>query len=74
LAIVLRLLQESGATPAVAKYHFTQPGVTALGHYVSWLGLSTMEEKVDAVQALKFPENFQELATASLSVRKLRKW
>jgi hypothetical protein len=61
LEIVLRLFQQSGATLALSKCHFAQPGVKALGHFVSRLGLSTMEEKVEAVQALKFPETLQEL-------------
>jgi hypothetical protein len=61
LSTVLRILCKSGATLSLAKCFFAQPGLRALGHFVSRLGLSTVEQKVEAVRALAFPTNLQEL-------------
>ena len=61
LSIVLNLLRKSGVTLQLGKCHFAQQGLRALGHWVSRLGLSTVEDKVEAIRALKFPENLVEL-------------
>ena len=60
---VLELLERSGVTLALSKCHFAYPSITALGHHVSRLGVSTMEEKVDAVRKMSFPRNLRELET-----------
>ena len=60
---VLDLLEKSGVTLSLSKCHFAYPSITALGHHVSRLGLSTMEEKVEAVRKMLFPRNLRELET-----------
>ena len=60
---VLELLEKSGVTLSLSKCHFAYPSITALGHHVSRLGLSTMEEKVDAVRKMAFPKNLRQLET-----------
>ncbi|KAK7992138.1 hypothetical protein PG988_000932 [Apiospora saccharicola] len=47
--------------PELDKCHFAQPGLKALGHHVSRLGLSTLDEKVEAISKLAMPRNLQEL-------------
>jgi hypothetical protein len=51
LDAVLSLLDASGVTLQLSKCHFAQPLVQALGHNVSRLGLSTLEDKVAAVRS-----------------------
>ena len=58
---VLSLLQKSGVTLALKKCHFAYPSIKALGHHVSRLGLSTLEEKTKAIRELQFPRNLREL-------------
>ena len=60
---VLELLENSGVTLSLSKCHFAYPSITALGHYVSRLGLSTMEEKVEAVRRMFFLTSLRELET-----------
>ena len=58
---VLTLLEDSGVTLALNKCHFAYPSIQALGHHVSRLGLSTMEEKVSAIRRMAFPANLRDL-------------
>jgi len=58
---VLSLLESSGITLSLAKCHWAQPSIKALGHRVSRLGLSTMEEKVVAIRHLEYPTNLADL-------------
>ena len=46
---ILQLLEDSGVTLSIAKCHFDYPSIKALGHHVSWLGFSTIEEKTEAI-------------------------
>ena len=61
LAIALNVLKSSGVTLQLSKCRFAQPGIKALGHWVDRLGLSTMDEKVEKVRTIKFPESLQQL-------------
>ncbi|KID93902.1 Ribonuclease H-like protein, partial [Metarhizium majus ARSEF 297] len=61
LDLALAILNRSGCTLSLRKCHFAQPGLQALGHYVSRLGLSTTEEKTAAILALAMPTNLKEL-------------
>jgi hypothetical protein len=61
LSTVLSLLYKSGITLNLRKCYFAQSGLQALGHYVSRLGLSIVEEKVEAIRALKFLITLAEL-------------
>ena len=61
LSTVLTLLMDSGVTLSLAKCHFAQPGLKALGHWVDRLGLSTVDEKVEAIKCMKFPDTLSEL-------------
>ena len=63
LDTALGLLKESGVTLSLPKCHFAQPSISALGHHVSRLGLSTLEDKVEAVRNWTFPETLQQLET-----------
>lgn len=60
----LGLLASSGITLSLAKCFFAFPSVQALGHHVSRLGLGTVQEKTDAIRALKFPETLNLLEIA----------
>ena len=64
LGFVLHLLESSGITLSISKCFFAYPSVQALGHRVSRLGLSTLEEKIQAVKSLLFPATLQELEHA----------
>src|SRR5204862_6470338 len=55
LKICLGLLTAPGCTMSLAKCHFAQPGLEALGHHVSRLGLATTEQKTEAIRALQVP-------------------
>ena len=57
LGVVLRLLNASGVTLNLSKCDFAQPSVRLLGHTVSRLGLSTPDERAEAIRALAFPTN-----------------
>jgi hypothetical protein len=61
LSTVLDLLLKSGVTLSLAKCHFAQPGLKALGHWVDRLGLSTVHEKVEAIRQMAFPTTLQQL-------------
>src|SRR5438034_303188 len=52
---ILQLLEDSGVTLSIAKCYFGYPSIKALGHHVSQLGLSTIEEKTKAIQNLDYP-------------------
>jgi hypothetical protein len=60
---VLRILRESGVTLNLSKCVFAQPSLKALGHYINRLGLSTTDDKVEAIKNLKFPTTLRELET-----------
>ncbi|CZT02527.1 uncharacterized protein RCO7_06258 [Rhynchosporium graminicola] len=64
LDTALALLEKSGVTLSLSKCFFAQPSIQALGHYVSRLGLSTLQEKVEAIRTWEFPSNLSELETA----------
>jgi hypothetical protein len=64
LAIILRLLAESGLTLALAKCHFAYPDIKLLGHYVGRLGLSTLRDKTEAIRTMSLPKNLRQLETA----------
>src|SRR6202453_345676 len=58
---VFQAIEESGVTLAVTKCHFGYQSLLLLGQKVSWLGLSTHKEKVDAVLELEEPRNCHNL-------------
>ena len=60
---ILQLLEDSGVTLSIAKCHFGYPSIKALGHHVSRLGLSTVEEKTEAIQNLDYPGCLRDLET-----------
>ena len=59
----LRLLEQSGVSLSIAKCHFGYPSITALGHHVSRLGLSTIQEKTEAIRDLDYPQSLRQLET-----------
>ena len=61
LSEVLQKLYHSGVTLFLSKLHFAQLGLKALGYWVPRCGLSTVEEKVEAIRVLKFPQALKEL-------------
>lgn len=65
LELVFTVLENSGCTMSLPKCHFAQAGLEALGHYVSRLGLSTTEEKTEAIRNLLMPSNLQDLEHGS---------
>ncbi len=58
---VLTLLENSDVTLALSKCHFAYPSIKALGHHVSWLGLSIIKKKINAIKAMKFSRNLRDL-------------
>jgi hypothetical protein len=52
---ILDMLESLGITLLIAKCFFAYLSVQALGHKVLRLGLSIMEEKIQAVCGLLFP-------------------
>ncbi len=60
---ILIILEKSGVTLSLSKSHFAYPNIKALGHHVSRLGISTMEEKIEIIKNLKFPKLLRELET-----------
>lgn len=58
---VFAALEASGVTMSLKKCHFAYPSVALLGHHVGRLGISTQEEKVEAIRNLAFPETLGEL-------------
>lgn len=59
LEVVFTILENSGCTMSLPKCHFARQGVNILGHFVSRLGLSTTEEKTEAIRNLAIPGNLQ---------------
>ena len=57
---VLDTLTAAGLTLSEKKCHFGYTDVRLLGHKVSRLGLSTQEEKVEAITKLEFPKTVGE--------------
>ena len=49
---VFKAIEDSGVTLSVTKCHFGYQSLLLLGQKVSWLGLSTHKEKVDAILLL----------------------
>lgn len=61
LETVFTILENSGCTMSLGKCHFAQAGLEALGHFVSRFGLSTTEEKTEAIRHLEMPKTLQQL-------------
>jgi len=74
LDIALDLLKDADITLALAKCFFAQPSIQALGHKVSRLDLSTLEEKVKAIQKWTFPNTLSQLEKALGFFRYYRKF
>src|SRR5437773_7088803 len=60
---ILQLLKDSEVTLSIAKCHFGYPNIKALGHHVSQLGLSTVEEKTEAIRNLDYLGCLRDLET-----------
>ena len=60
VAKVLDITTAAGLTLSEKKCHFGYTDVRLLGHKVSRLGLSTQEEKVEAIMKLEFPKTVGE--------------
>src|SRR6202050_5431152 len=58
---VFRAIEESRVTLAMTKCHFGYQSLLLLRQKVSWLGLSTHKEKVDAMLELEEPRNCHDL-------------
>jgi len=63
LGKALQLLEQSGVSLSISKCHFGYPSITALGHHVSRLGLSTVQEKTEAIRDLDYPQSLRQLET-----------
>lgn len=61
LDTALSLLDNLGVMLSLGKCHFTYPSLHALGHKVSSLGLSTADDKVNAIRKMDFPKILQDL-------------
>jgi hypothetical protein len=61
LSSILRILSSSGVTLNLLKCHFVQLGLKALGYWVDRLGLSTLDEKVEAIRAMQFLQTLSQL-------------
>jgi hypothetical protein len=61
--LVLEAIEKSGLTLSPSKCHIGYQSLLLLGQKVSRLGISTHQEKVDAIVALKEPKNTNELHT-----------
>src|SRR5207248_8221356 len=48
---------------SIFKYRFGYPSITALEHHVSRLGLSTIQEKTEAIQDLDYLQSLWQLET-----------
>jgi hypothetical protein len=64
LSVVLTLLESAGITLSISKCFFAYDSIQALGHQVSCLGLSTVQEKVEVVRNLVFPTTLKQLEHA----------
>ena len=71
---ILQLLKDSGVTLSIAKCHFGYLSIKALEHYVSRLGLSTIEEKTEVIQNLDYPGCLRDLETGLDFFRYYRKF
>ena len=60
IAAVLEALEKAGMTLAEGKCHFGYQDIKLLGHRISRLGLSTLEEKVQAIMAIPYPETVKQ--------------
>ena len=60
IAAVLEALLNAGMTLAETKCHFGYQDIKLLGHRISRLGLSTLEEKVQAILAIQYPETIKQ--------------
>ena len=58
---VFRAIETSGVTLAATKCHFRYQSLLLLGQKVSWLGLLTHKEKVDAILLLDELKNCHDL-------------
>jgi hypothetical protein len=58
---VLGLLSASGVTLQISKCHFGYASIAALGHKVSRLGLTTAEQKIEAITQLDYPTTLSSL-------------
>jgi len=60
IAAVLEGLGKAGMTLAEGKRHFGYQDIKLLGHRISRLGLSVLEEKVQAILAIPYPETIKQ--------------
>jgi len=60
VAAVLEAFLNAGMTLAETKCHFGYQDIKLLGHRISRLGLSTLEEKVQAILAIQYPETIKQ--------------
>ena len=60
---VLEALHSVGMTIVEEKCHFEYDNVELLGHRVGWLGLSTLKERVKAINALSYLKTVKEAST-----------
>jgi len=60
---VLEALRSIGMTITEEKCHFAYDNVELLGHRVGRLGLSTLKERVEAINALPYPKTVKEAST-----------
>src|SRR2546428_8203077 len=60
---ILQLLEDSGVTLSIAKYHFGYLSIKVLEYHVSWLGLSIVEEKTKVIQNLNYLGYLRDLET-----------
>jgi len=58
---VLTILEKSGVTLSLSKYHFAYLFIKILGYYVSRLGLTILKEKSAAVKRFAYLRSFAEL-------------
>jgi len=60
LAAVLEALSNAGMILAEGKCHFGYQDIKLLGYRISRLGLSTLEEKLQAILAIPYPETVKQ--------------
>lgn len=63
LDMIFSILEKSGVSLSLKKCHFSYPTMHLLGHKVSWLGISTSDEKVTTIHNLHFPTTLADLET-----------
>ena len=74
LGRILQLLEDLGVTLSIAKYYFSYPSIKALEYYISWLGLSMVEEKTKVIWNLDYSKNLRDLETELGFFRYYRKF